>query len=64
MVRYTVERRDCDDGEIYYEIMEIDPPDVYRCVCVVEEDIEQPGQALTDARMIVQALEFWKKNHR
>lgn len=56
MIRYIAERRDRDDGDIYYEVMEIDPPDVYRCICTVEEDIGRPGQALTDARTIVGAL--------
>ena len=56
---FGVERVDHDDGSISYEIMDW-RPDSYRIVAFVHEDDdgEDRGQALTDANLIVRALNF------
>jgi len=59
MRKYVLERRDEEDGHCYYEVMLIDH-DIYRALCVIDEDDEQPGQALIDGRLIVAALEEYK----
>ena len=52
---YTMVRIDYEDGSFHYEIVSHSSTE-YRTMCTVEEDIERPGQALTDARLIAQAL--------
>ena len=61
--KYMLERRDHEDGSCHYEIMLTNPPSEYRCICTFDEDVEKPGQALTDARMVLAAIDGFKNAH-
>ena len=54
---YVVERRDMDNGAIYYEVYD-ERPDSYRFVTSVGDDWGQNPYAKHDAEQIASALNF------